>query len=83
MFVVERTKVFLWWLAGFFTVDDHCFGSCADKLSDDADLFFAENPGFKSIDFFSIPRLSRRLNLFFKQISHYHHKFASQKCIVK
>lgn len=43
---------------GFLTVDDHCFGFCADKLSDDTDFFLAENPGFKSDDFFSNPRLN-------------------------
>lgn len=59
---VERTIVCLGF-AGFFTVDDHCFGSCADKLSDDTD-FFVENPGFNSIDFLSVPRL----NLIFRQI---------------
>jgi len=62
IFPVERTIVCLDGLAGFFTVDDHRFGSFTDKLSNDTDLF-EENPGFKSIDFFSIPRL----NLIFEQ----------------
>lgn len=62
MDVVERTIACLDEFSGFFTVDDHCLGSFADKLSDDTD-FFAENPGLRSIDFFSKPRLSLRLNL--------------------
>lgn len=53
-------------LGGFLTVDDHCLGSWADKLSEDTD-FFAENPGFKSDDFLSIPRLY--LDLIFKEIN--------------
>lgn len=39
---------------GFLTVDDHCLGSCVDKLSANT-YFFRENPGFNSI---FIPRLS-------------------------
>lgn len=51
IFPVERTMVCLEGFVDFLAVD-HCLGSCADKLSDDTD-FFAENPGFKSIDFLS------------------------------
>lgn len=58
IFVDERTMVCRDWLvAGFFTVEHQFFGFWADKLSEDID-FLAENPGFKIIDFFSLPRLN-------------------------
>lgn len=67
----ERTFVFCFdGFGGFLTVDDHCLGSFADKLSDDCD-FFPENPGFNRSDF--TPRLS--LDLVFREIKLITHLF--------
>lgn len=56
---VDRTA-FCFGFDDFFIVDDQSFESSADKLSDDTD-FFVENPGFKRLDFLSLPRLSLNL----------------------